>query len=80
MITTLEQALVRIAELESENKALREELERYKNITPAGRRKHNVPESLIRTASVNRRRFVKLTRDVAEKLAENYVKMLESLQ
>ena len=41
MITTLEQALVRIAELESENKALREELERYKNITPAGRRKHD---------------------------------------
>lgn len=30
MITTLEQAIVRIAELESENKALREELERYK--------------------------------------------------
>ena len=41
MITTLEQALVRIAELEAENKALREELERYKNITPAGRRKHD---------------------------------------
>ena len=41
MITTLEQAIVRIAELESENKALREELERYKNITPAGRRKHD---------------------------------------
>ena len=32
MITALEQALVRIAKLESENKALREELERYKNI------------------------------------------------
>jgi len=31
----------RIAELEAENKALREELERYKNITPAGRRKHD---------------------------------------
>ena len=31
----------RIAELESENKALREEIERYKNITPAGRRKHD---------------------------------------
>ena len=41
MITTLEQALVHIAELESENKALREELERYKNITTAGRRKHD---------------------------------------
>ena len=38
---TIEQALERIAELESENKALREELERYKNITPAGRRKHD---------------------------------------
>ncbi len=32
MVMTIEQALVRIAELESENKALREELERYKNI------------------------------------------------
>ena len=41
MITTLEQAIVRIADLESENNALREELERYKNITPAGRRKHD---------------------------------------
>ena len=41
MITTLEEALKRIAELESENQTLREELERYKNITPAGRRKHD---------------------------------------
>ena len=41
MVMTIEQALVRIAELESENKALREELEQYKNITPAGRRKHD---------------------------------------
>ena len=41
MITTLEEALNRIAELESENQTLREELERYKNITPAGRRKHD---------------------------------------
>ena len=41
MITTIEQALERIAELESENKTLRDELERYKNITPAGRRKHD---------------------------------------
>lgn len=32
MIGTLEQALVRIAKLESENKALREALERHKNI------------------------------------------------
>ena len=41
MIITLEQALEKIAELESENKALREELERYKKITPAGRRKND---------------------------------------
>lgn len=41
MITTLEEALVRIAELELENKALHEELERYKNITPAERRKYD---------------------------------------
>ena len=41
MITTLEQAMERIAELETENKALREALERYKNISPAGRKKHD---------------------------------------
>ena len=41
MITTLEDALNRICELESENQTLREELEKYKNITPAGRRKHD---------------------------------------
>ena len=41
MSITLEEALNRIAELESENQTLREELERYKNITPAGRRKHD---------------------------------------
>ena len=41
MITTLEEALKCIDELESENRTLREELERYKNITPAGRRKHD---------------------------------------
>ena len=41
MITTLEEALNRIRELESENQTLREELEKYKNITPAGRRKHD---------------------------------------
>ena len=41
MITTLKEALNRIAELESENQILREEIERYKNITPAGRRKHD---------------------------------------
>ena len=41
MITTLEEALNRIAELETENQILREQLERYKNITPAGRRKHD---------------------------------------
>ena len=41
MITNLEEALIYISELEAENKALREELEQYKNITPAGRRKHD---------------------------------------
>ena len=41
MINTLEESLNRIAELESENQILREELEQYKNITPAGRRKHD---------------------------------------
>lgn len=41
MITTLEEALKRIAELEAENKALRGELERYKNVTPAGRKAHD---------------------------------------
>ena len=41
MITTLEEALNRIEELETENQILREQLERYKNITPAGRRKHD---------------------------------------
>ena len=41
MIINLEDALIYISELEAENKALREELERYKNITPAGRRKHD---------------------------------------
>lgn len=41
MINTLEEALKRIAELETENQILRDELERYKNITPAGRQKHD---------------------------------------
>ena len=41
MNLTLEQALERINELELENAMLREKLERYKNITPAGRRKHD---------------------------------------
>ena len=41
MITTLEDALNRICELESENQTLREELEKYKNITSAGRKKHD---------------------------------------
>ena len=41
MITTMEEALNRIAELEAENKTLREELERYKNVTPAGRKVHD---------------------------------------
>ena len=41
MIKTLEQALIYISELEAENKALREELEEYKNMKPAGRKKHD---------------------------------------
>ena len=41
MITNLEEALKYISELEVENKALREELEQYKNMKPAGRKKHD---------------------------------------
>ena len=41
MINTLEQALSYIAELEAENKALREELEYYKSRKPSGRKKHD---------------------------------------
>ena len=41
MITNLEEALIYISELEAENKALREELEQYKMIKPAGRKKHD---------------------------------------
>ena len=40
-IETLEAALKRIAELESENEKLREELEYYKNRKLSGRQKHN---------------------------------------
>ena len=40
-IETLEAALKRIAELESENEKLREELEYYKNRKMSGRQKHN---------------------------------------
>lgn len=40
-IVTLEDALSRIAELEKENVALREELEYYKNRKLSGRQKHN---------------------------------------
>ena len=39
-IETLEAALKRIAELESENEKLREELEYYKNRKMSGRQKH----------------------------------------
>ena len=41
MISTLEEALNCIAELEAENKALREELEYYKSRKPSGRKKHD---------------------------------------
>ena len=38
---TLEDALQRIAELETENSKLREEIEYYKNKKTSGRQKHN---------------------------------------
>ena len=41
MIKTLEVALEHISELEAENKALREELEHYRSLKPAGRKKHD---------------------------------------
>ncbi|WP_026489555.1 hypothetical protein [Butyrivibrio sp. XBB1001] len=41
MITTFEDALKRIAELEEENAKLREELEYYKSKKFAGRQKHD---------------------------------------
>ncbi len=41
MINTLEEALKYIAELERENKALREEVEHYRSRNRAGRKKHD---------------------------------------
>ena len=41
MIETLEEALKYITELETENRALREEVERYRSRNRAGRKKHN---------------------------------------
>jgi len=41
MINTLEEALVRIKELEEENKQLLSELEYYRNRNYGGRKKHN---------------------------------------
>lgn len=41
MINTLEKALNYIAELEAENRSLREELEYYKSRKPSGRKKHD---------------------------------------
>ena len=41
MIKTLEEALNYIAELEAENKALREELAHYRSRNRAGRKKHD---------------------------------------
>lgn len=38
--TTLKDALKRIEELENEVSSLKEELETYKNLKPAGRKKH----------------------------------------
>jgi len=41
MINTLEEAIVRIKELEEENKQLLSELEYYRNRNYGGRKKHN---------------------------------------
>lgn len=41
MINTLEEALIRIKELEEENKHLLSELEYYRNRNYGGRKKHN---------------------------------------
>ena len=41
MINTLDEALIYIAELEAENKILREELEYYKSRKSSGRKKHD---------------------------------------
>ena len=41
MIKTLEEALKYISKLEAENKALREELERYKARNRSGRKRHD---------------------------------------
>ncbi len=41
MIKTLDEALKYIAELEAENKELREEVERYRSRNRAGRKKHD---------------------------------------
>ena len=41
MVKSLEEALSLIAELEAENKTLREELEYYKSRKPSGRKKHD---------------------------------------
>lgn len=38
---TLEEALQYISQLEAENKVLREEVERYRSMKPAGRKKHD---------------------------------------
>ena len=41
MIHNLEEALKYISELEAENKVLREELEQFKSLKRAGRKKHD---------------------------------------
>jgi len=41
MIKTLEEALNYISELETENKVLRAELEKYQSRKPSGRKKHD---------------------------------------
>ena len=46
-IKTLEAALVRIEELEKENKELREELEYFKKRKASGRQKHNAKWTAI---------------------------------
>ena len=41
MVKTFEEALNYISELEEENQRLREELERFRSMKPAGRKKHD---------------------------------------
>ena len=50
---TLEEALQYISQLESENKALREEVERYRSMGRAGRKKHDALYGKWKSAEKN---------------------------